>query len=573
MSFQAPITIAQAINRIETNKYLLPALQREFVWKSEKVEWLFDSLLRNYPIGSFLFWRVEGESKSIFKFYKILTEYRQYFKTHNEEIETNGLPDFEAILDGQQRLTSLLIGLKGSYAYHMPRKWIINDEYAIPTRHLYLNILKPLDDEEDKRIYDFTFLTKNEFKSGGGETFWFRVGQILTLVDNFEFNKFLDKKNYKQNEFTYKTLSLLHAVIHTRQLINFFLETEQDYDKALNIFIRVNSGGEPLDFPDLLMSILVSQWTKVDAKKEFNELIDNTRDIGFTIKKDFIIKSLLVLFCNDVKFKVTNLKNEQVREFEKNWEIVKESIYETFRLLRTFGYDDHNLTSGNAVIPIIYYLYHSTSHHDFHRKVQYKENREIIKRWLHIVLLKQIFGRAADSVLKEIRETIKLSIENKDENFPINKIANKLKGTGMDVVIDDEFIESLLTTQKENAYAFPILAMLYPNLDYRNNDFHKDHCHPADAFKAKHLSKIGIPQSKLVFYQDRKNWNSILNLQMLDANENKSKQQKDLKSWVNKEKIRPADKLLPDILDFNDFEKFITKRRAILKPILKKFLS
>lgn len=572
MSFQAPITIAQAIQRVETNRYLLPALQREFVWKSEKVEWLFDSLVRNYPIGSFLFWRVEGESKSHFKFYKILTAYRQYFKTHNDEINTNGLPDFEAVLDGQQRLTSLFIGLKGSYAYHMPRKWRADDEYSIPTRYLYLNIVAPLEDEEDQRIYNFSFLTKEEVKKDGGSKKWFTVGDILNLSDNFEFNKFLDKNNYKENEFTYKTLSTLHSVIHTRPLINFFLETEQDYDKALNIFIRVNSGGEPLSFSDLLMSIIVTQWNKIDAKKEFNDLIDSVRDLGFNINSDFVIKSLLVLFCPDVKFKVTNLKHNIVSTFEKNWDSIKESVYTSFKLLKGYGYDSRSLTSANAVIPIIHYLFHRNIFRDFDKKIQFKEDRQIIKKWLHIVLLKQIFGRAADSVLKDMRDTIAEAIKASTNMFPVKKITDNLKGTGKDVVVDDDFIESLLTTQKENAYAFPILALLYPSLDYRNNDFHKDHCHPADSFKTNQLEKAGIKDGQLAFYEDKKNWNSILNLQMLDSNENKSKQDMDLKSWIKKETINTEEKLIPDILDFKDFKKFIEKRRSILKPILKKLL-
>lgn len=572
MSFQAPITISQAISRIETNKYLLPALQREFVWNSEKIEWLFDSLLRNYPIGSFLFWRVEGESKNHFKFYKILTEFRQFYKIHNKEIDTNGLPDFEAILDGQQRLTSLIIGLKGSYAYKMPGKWKNDDEYSIPTRYLYLNIKARLQDEEDQRIYNFSFLTKNEFMIDGGETSWFKVGLMLNLSDNYEFNKFLDQKKYKDNEFTYKTLSLLHSVIHTKPLINFFLETEQDYDKALNIFIRVNSGGEPLDFSDLLMSIIVSQWNKIDAKKEFSELTDNIQDMGFTIRNEFIIKVLLVLFCTDVKFKVTNIKNDIVSKFEKKWEEIKESIYISFKLLKSFGYEDRSLTSRNAVIPIIHYLYHTGIYHDFDKKVQFKEDREIIKKWLHVVLLKQIFGRASDSVLKDMRDTINQSIKSGAKSFPVKNINDKLKGTGKDVVVDDDFIDSLLLTQKENAYAFPILALLYSNLDYKN-EFHKDHCHPAHSFKQKQLLKARIPNRQISFYQDKRNWNSILNLQMLDSNENKSKQEKDLNKWIKKEKIRPEDKLLPNVLDFNDFEKFISKRKAILKPMLKKLLT
>ena len=107
MSFQTPITISEAIENIDSNKYLLPSIQREFEWKHEKIEWLFDSIMRNYPISSFLFWRVEGDTRQSYKFYKFLRTFREEFATHNEEINTDGLNDFTAVLDGQQRLTSL----------------------------------------------------------------------------------------------------------------------------------------------------------------------------------------------------------------------------------------------------------------------------------------------------------------------------------------------------------------------------------------------------------------------------------------------------------------------------------
>lgn len=134
MSFQMPITIAQVIEGIENNMYLLPAIQREFVWDNKKIEWLFDSIMRDYPISSFLFWRVEGETKGKYKFYSFLKDYRQKYKTHNAEFNTSGINDFMAVLDGQQRMTSLYIGLKGSYAYKKANVWWVDNEYNIPTR-------------------------------------------------------------------------------------------------------------------------------------------------------------------------------------------------------------------------------------------------------------------------------------------------------------------------------------------------------------------------------------------------------------------------------------------------------
>ena len=91
MSFKTPLTIKEAIENIENNKFLLPSIQREFVWEHTKIEWLFDSLMRNYPISSFLLWQVESEVKKGYKFYKFISKYREKFKTHNSEISVDGI--------------------------------------------------------------------------------------------------------------------------------------------------------------------------------------------------------------------------------------------------------------------------------------------------------------------------------------------------------------------------------------------------------------------------------------------------------------------------------------------------
>ena len=123
------ITIYEALERIIDRSFLLPAIQRKFVWKSEQIETLFDSIMRGYPINSFMLWEIKDDQiKAEHKFYEFLKDYREYFKDENPYINTKGFKDFFAIVDGQQRLTSLYIGLKGTYAYKMPRKWYIDCE-------------------------------------------------------------------------------------------------------------------------------------------------------------------------------------------------------------------------------------------------------------------------------------------------------------------------------------------------------------------------------------------------------------------------------------------------------------
>lgn len=572
MSFQTPITIAEAIRNIEDNRYLLPSIQREFRWKHEKIEWLFDSIMRNYPISSFLFWRVEGDTKEKFKFYKFIREYRQKYKTHNEEFNTQGHSDFTAVLDGQQRLTSLYIGLRGSYAYRTPRLKEENTERVYPTRNLYLNVTRPLENEEDGRIFEFKFLTNNEAEKS--QFRWFKVSDIYGLTNFSKFNKHLKENDFGEDEFASETLATLQEVVHSERIVNFFLETEQEIDKALNIFIRINSGGEPLNFSDLIMSIAVANWESKDARKEIHDLSDSIRDKGFSVSKDFILKSFLYLHSKDIKFKVTNFSKTNASDFENEWDKIRDTILSVFDLIKSFGFTDATLTSKNALIPIIYYLYHRGIAKDFHTKIAYSDDRLGIKKWLHAALVKRLFGGTSDSVLSQIRKAFTddvsvKPIQDELKCFPVESVNSQIR---KDTGISDEFIEELLLTQKDDKYAFSLLALLFPNLDYKNNDFHKDHLHPAAKFKD--LSKD---------LQEKYGWqtyNSLKNLQMLDANENMSKNDESLADWIgnetkSKERVSFLENHhIPDVdLELENFDEYIVQRTKILTSYLKKVLA
>jgi uncharacterized protein with ParB-like and HNH nuclease domain len=585
MSFQTPITIKEAVENIENNKFLLPAIQREFVWSHTKIEWLFDSIMRNYPISSFLFWQVEGETKNGYRFYKFINEYRETFKTHNEEISTDGINDFQAILDGQQRLTSIYIGLKGSYAYRL-RGALKADksERSRPTRHLYLNISNALQDEEDGRVYEFKFLRKSNTKEqeiyiDKRSTVWFKVGAILNYEDEERFDDFVEEL---ESKFARKAIRQLRRSMLEKDIINYFLEKEQDLDKALNIFIRINSGGDPLNFSDLIMSIAVANWRETDAREAIHTLVDNIRDKGFSISKDFVLKTFLYLYSKDIKFKVTNFSNENAKEFEAKWEEIRDSILEVFDLIKSFGFTDYTLTSKNALIPIIYYIFHRNIYKDFTTKIGYKEDRKVIKKWLNIILIKRVFGSSSDTILSQVRNAFTDNFKEtkmKDDiiQFPVSIINSKIK---KDVSVSDEFIKELLCIQKDDKYAFSILSLLYPHLDYKNNHFHKDHLHPISIFTKEFIDNLDVDESKKEEYYQRCVYNGIYNLQILDANENMSKNDKNLEEWVDDERKNQNEKqfldnhLIPDTdLSIENFCNFIDEREEILINRLKSFLQ
>ena len=99
---------------------------------------LFNSLMKGYPISSFLFWDVAPENKPNWQIYKFAENFR-FGEVHNEIAETDGR-DVTLVLDGQQRLTSLMIGLRGTFTVKTKHKrW--DNPTAWSRRRLYLDLL------------------------------------------------------------------------------------------------------------------------------------------------------------------------------------------------------------------------------------------------------------------------------------------------------------------------------------------------------------------------------------------------------------------------------------------------
>lgn len=577
--FQSPITIAQAIERIHRNEYLLPAFQRDFVWSAEQIEKLFDSLMKGYPISSMLFWKVKGGTKTDFRFYKFLSAFIQYHRICNDPIPTDNINDFYAVLDGQQRLTSLYIGLCGSYAYKDYRKRWDYSEYNFPTRHLYFNISRKYTQEESDREFIFSFVDKNISKENDlfidkSNEKWFRVGKILALHQDYNYgiDEFAEDNNIDKE--SKRLLRLLDNVIHTKLNINFYEEDEQKPDKAVNIFIRINSGGTALSFSDILMSIAIANCKQMDAKTEIKNLVEHVRSKGFNISHDFILKSFLYLYHKDVRSLITSFNLGFIELVENNWTRIRDAVSNLFDLLRSFGLTDFTMTSYNAAMPILYYLYHKGIYQDFYKKIGNREDCEIIKKWLFSILLRRAFGASADSVLAQSRRAYTTDITGSYIKetvtlFPATEINSEIRKLSD---VGDDFIEDLLYSQKDSRYSFPILAMLYPDLDYRNNNFHQDHLHPASAYndlEEKDKEKYGWQV-----------YNSILNLQMLDVNENESKNAKPLEKWVSEQTRNKdmrkfmEDHLIPDTdLSLSNFSDFIEKRKAMLVQRIRKMIN
>ncbi|RXM42666.1 DUF262 domain-containing protein [Flavobacterium sp. YO64] len=123
-------SILQVVKEIESSKVYLPALQRKFVWGKSQIELLFDSLMRNYPIGTFLFWNLEREVANNYVFYEFLKEYDQRNPFNKRKTGNFLNPEIIGVLDGQQRLSSMYIGLQGTHTEKAPyMRWSDENSY------------------------------------------------------------------------------------------------------------------------------------------------------------------------------------------------------------------------------------------------------------------------------------------------------------------------------------------------------------------------------------------------------------------------------------------------------------
>lgn len=456
MPYQS-LKIKDAIDKIESFEYLIPDIQREFVWSAEQIELLFDSIMCEYPIGTMLFWEVSGDTKFDYRFYKFLKEYKDHFSTSGEshffKRPADQNTNITAILDGQQRLTALYIGVKGSYSVKKPRLAIKNKDDNFFKKKLYIQIDGESGfNKDDGREYNFKFLTNEEFRSN--YNIWFPVDEIFQIKELADIN---DIKYLEANRNGRRIVSTLYNKLHSLDILNYYVERSQDIDKALNIFIRVNNQGEPLSYPDLIMSIVVSNWKFKDAKKEFRSIIEIILDLGFNIKKDFILKVFLALHSPNIKFLVKNFTANMARTMEEEWDTLKESLEFTFKSLSELGFTDSLLTSKNAIIPLVFVFYNVGN------KTHYFDSNKLwIKNWLSLMLYMQVFSGSSDTTLTLIRNTLHKLANKYKTQFPYEDLNNELKNSGYLASPDEGFIENTFMSGKNSNYLY-ISNLLYPN--------------------------------------------------------------------------------------------------------------
>ncbi len=241
-----------------------------------------------------------------------------------------------------------------------------------------------------------------------------------------------------------------------------------------------------------------------------NELVDALKIKGFeNVEKDQVLKTCLLLIGKDTTFELKNFNKNNVKEIEKNWEKITESIYDAAELLETSGYVGY---LGSAYIlsslAYFYFLNSKMNENDKEQALKFVRNAQIMG----------YFGGSTDTKLSIIAHSIKEARTFEAFNHNLAKHqTNPLK-------ITNDAIEGMVSSNSQNPRVFSVLQILYPNLNYKTTTFHIDHIYPKSKFKK------GNEKLDKDFYE-----NHLYNLQLLEGQENSAKKDKDPEVWLKEE--------------------------------------
>lgn len=413
---------------------------------------------------------------------------------------------------------------------------------------MYLNLKHQPNMNNPEDNYEFEFHAKKP--ENDKEYWWFKVGDILELESVINYTR-----EHKLGNGESELLETLNKAFHDKQLISYFEETEKNLNKVLNIFIRVNSGGVKLSYSDLLMSILTASFSS-DIRTKMNELVDTLKEKGFpNVGQDQVLKTCLLLIGKDTTFELKNFNKKNIKEIEDNWEKITESIYDAAELLENSGYAGY---LGSAyILSSLAYFYFLNSKMD-------KNDEQQALKFVRNAQITSYFTPSTDTKLNNIANSMKdvQTFESFNHNLA--------KHQTCPLKITNDAIEEMMCSSS-HALVFPILQILYPNLNYKTTTFHIDHIYPKSKFKKnKKLDKD--------FYECE---NHLFNLQLLEGAENSAKKDKDPEVWLKEEyknqqaieEYKRKNYIDPTLeLEWENIKEFREKREEAIIKTLKEVL-
>ena len=316
--------IGELLDGIQKLDLVMPEFQREYVWDREQAKQLMVSLYREYPTGGLLFWKTDNPPD-----------------IKNATVDKDKVGTTLVILDGQQRLTTLFLLIRGAVPPYYREEEVTHDP-----RNLYFNL-----DTAEFRYY--------QLKRMETDPTW------VAVVDCFSDEKRVNPLQIAQArtgdaaeqmrlaDLFYERLSQLRN-IRDRDYPVQVVPPSADIDDAIDVFDRVNSLGTKLTDAELALAHITGKWP--DARRALKAKIDELEGKRFAFDLTFMVRALLGVVKNRALFPTihTTPKGELV----PGWERASRILDYLVSVLpgRAFVHSTDDLNSTNNLIPVIAHL-------------------------------------------------------------------------------------------------------------------------------------------------------------------------------------------------------------------------
>lgn len=486
MSYK-PRTLFRLIEDINSNLYL-PHIQRPFVWDDDQMLRLFDSLMRNYPIQTFLFWRTKDEIKAR-KFMEQISWDADLSDFYEPNKSQEGAEKV-FVLDGQQRLQTLYAIFRGAILSESNNR-----------QEAYFNITS------GDKITDSGLLYELKFNNDQLPLPWYRVADLLgkhtqknaeELAD--ELNEAIDKLDNNHEEKDEQRAREKRVRRNISQVVSLLREekyfwvqeldgvaNEFPYKKVLDIFVRVNSGGTKLDASDLMFAAMKEGWGEIEeAIEQTTELLNGT---NLQFDKTFPLKCLLVAHGRGAEAsteKFTGSEGEKLlHEMEEKWPQAECA----FKQLRDFMvndlkvYADKVIRSYVSLIPLFDFLYNNPKPDE--------KSRAYMRGYHYKAQLFGWYSQSTDTIVNTLHNIVGKSLST---GFPMQEVLDYFQKRGNTI----ELTESHL---RETRLRFILLNLVYVDqmgsspfdVKYKGNEPHVDHIYPRHAS----ITKLGLLSSEV----------------------------------------------------------------------------
>ena len=289
------------ISDIEQGKVKVPKFQRDFVWDIDQTAKLLDSILKGYPIGTFILWETDQRINDI------------------KNIGNFDLPEIEYgpvqyVLDGQQRITSLFAAYKGASIQKVGEKKITN----------YKDIVVDLDPDDEK-------------SDGNIVTTLSKAKRPLPLHDVLNFNHKKSKELEAQG-FTGEDLDKIDAYKDAFSTYDFSIVTlrKNDIESAIEVFTRINTGGKVLTLFEIMSAKTYDEAANFDMQAKWEQFQKKLNDSKYENISPSVILQILSLIISESK----ECKRKTILGLEKadilaQWDAAISAIEKTIDHFRT----------------------------------------------------------------------------------------------------------------------------------------------------------------------------------------------------------------------------------------------